>query len=105
MAFQDLFENSGSRVNLAPIVEYTSADGFDQGMVGFHLRALIEFMQCLFITLLIHENARAIVTGHHALVWIKPDHAVKTAQGALIFAIQPSQHSSHKMYSNIVWIF
>ena len=74
-------------------------------MLGFQLGALIEFAQRFFILLLVHEDASAIVTGHHAFVGIEPHHPIKTAQGAFIFTIEPRQITTYKVDTDIVRIF
>jgi hypothetical protein len=73
-------------------------------MFRFLCRALIELAKCFFVLALIHEDARAIVTRQHAFARIQPHHAIETAQGLFIIAVESRDHASHKVHTGIVRI-
>src|SRR5687767_15840039 len=73
-------------------------------MLGFELGALVQLAQRLIVVLLVHEDARAVVTCQNSLAGIELDHAIVTAQRLFVIAVKPRHYSANKLHARIVRI-
>src|SRR6185369_5470788 len=104
MPLQHALKGLRGLVDLIAVVKDARADNLNHRMFRFQRRPLIKLPQSLVVLLLIHEDARAIVTGHDTLTRIQPDHTIETAKRLLVIAVETSHDGPHKLHTRIVRI-
>src|SRR4029079_11898977 len=73
-------------------------------MFRLNRRALIQLMQRIFVTSLVHVDASTVVAGQYTITWIKARHSIKTSERAIVVAIESGNNAAHKLNTWIVWI-
>src|ERR1051326_4448483 len=101
---QNLLKDLDRFVDLAFVVKHARRENSDQRMFGLDFMTLSEFAESLFILALIHEDARAIITGQHSFARIQLHHPIETAQRLFILAVESRNYAAHKPHARIVRI-